>query len=142
MTPNPYQAPQALPIPSPRFDAPTGSRSLFVLAAAGAGLASLYWAGLTLLFGLGAAFGSTSPLQMFWPVVLVVLYAVRGFQIFQGNVPATRRILWLHGIGAVAAVVQMVSGNVLLIVLQSIKVMIHLFGGTTAFLAFRSATRR
>jgi hypothetical protein len=129
---NPYQAPAQGPSPAP-------SRTLFVLAAAGAFLASAYWAALTLLIGAAAAAGGVSMTQVVLPIVLIALYAVRGFQILKGDVGAARRILWLHGIGALAALVQMANGGALLIALQAIKILIHIFGGTTAFMAQKQA---
>lgn len=47
---------------------------------------------------------------------------------------AARRILWLHGFGAVSALLQIASGGVVLFVLQGIKILIHIFGGVTAYL--------
>jgi hypothetical protein len=142
MSSNPYQAPQALPPTAQPFAGGAASPPLFILAAVGAGLASAYWGTLALLLGVGAANGTTSPAQIILPFVLVALYAMRGYQIFNGNVAATRRILWLHGVGGVIAIVQMMSGGLLIVILYTIKVAIHVFGGATAFLAFRSATRR
>ena len=84
----------------------------------------MYWAGLTLLIALGVATGSVSAVQILLPCVLIVLYAVRGFQILKGDPVAAKRILWLHGIGGVMAIIQMASGNPLLILLQSIKMAI------------------
>jgi hypothetical protein len=91
-----------------------------------------------LLLGVGAAFGSTSPAQFVLPCVLIVLYAVRGFQLLKGDPNAARRILWLHGIGGIAAIVYMASGGGLIVVLQAAKLVIHVFGGATAYLALRS----
>ncbi len=141
MTFDPYKAPDPAGPPD-HSHAEMGqlpNRTPFVLAAIGAGLASLYWAGLTLLIALGVAMGSVSALQILLPCVLIVLYAVRGFQIFKGDPVAAKRILWLHGIGGVMAMIQMGSGNTLLIALQSIKIAIHIFGAITAYLAMRSA---
>ena len=109
MAPNPYQPPQA-PFGYPQ-SAPPENRTMFVLAAIGAGLASVYWAGLTLLIGLGAAMGSASMVQVILPIVLIVLYAVRGLQIFKGDRAAARRILWLHGLGCIAAFMQIAAGG-------------------------------
>ena len=139
MNPNPYQPPNAQgPLPYAP-GGPPPDRTMFVLAAVGAGLASAYWAGLTLLIGLGAAYGSVSGFQAILPIVLIVLYAVRGVQIFKGDPAAARRILWLHGIGAISAVIQIGSGGGLFVVLQGIKILIHIFGGVTAYLAQRRA---
>jgi hypothetical protein len=144
MTPNPYQPPQQpMRAAAPGVDvgaAPAGNRTLFVLAAVGAGLASLYWATLTLLIGLGVAIGSGSPVQIILPFVLIVLYAVRGYQLFQGDPLAARRILWLHGIGGLAAFAQMASAGGFWGALQGVKIVIHVFGGVMAFLALRSVT--
>ena len=49
---------------------------------------------------------------------------------------AARRIVWLHVVGLVFTVIQMGSG--ILFLLQVIKILIHIFGGVTAFLAQRA----
>jgi hypothetical protein len=135
---NPY-TPPAPPPPGPAYPGATPvNRTPFILAAVGAGLASAYWAALTLLIGLGAALGSGSTAQIIVPCILVVLYALRGWQIFKGDANAARRILWLHGVGGVVAIMQMASGSGILVALQSVKVIIHIFGGVTAYLAQRS----
>jgi hypothetical protein len=105
-------------------------------------LASVYWAALTLLLVVGVATGSASSTRIVFPLILIVLYALRGVQIFKGDVAATRRILWLHAVGGIFAFIQMLSGGIFLMVLQGIKVAIHIFGGVTAYLAYRSAARR
>ncbi len=142
MSPNPYQPPAPAPI-DPRSAAAQspGDRSLFILAGVGALLASAYWAALTLLIGVASAVGNVSPTQVLLPIVLIVLYALRGFQLVKGNPAAAKRILWLHGIGGIVAVLQIMSGGTLVMVLNVIKVAIHLFGGVTAFLALRSYNR-
>ena len=138
MNPNPYQAPSMF-VSSPQGPVAAPNRTLFILAGVGALLACAYWAGMTLLIGLGMATGTGSAVNLFFPVILIVLYAVRGLQILKGDVSATRRILWLHVVGGVAAVVQMMMGNVIVIALNVIKVCIHVFGAITAMLATRSA---
>jgi hypothetical protein len=119
-----------MPAPSPE-----PSRTSFVLAAVGAGLASLYWGGMTLLIGAAASGGQTSPTAVILPMFLIGLYALRAYQIFQGNGSALSSALWLHGIGGVMALVQMPSGGPVIMVLQGIKAAIHVFGGVTAYLA-------
>lgn len=132
--PNPYQPPGA----AERAELGQPNRTLFVLAAVGAGLASLYWAALTALMALGAAAGSLPTSRIVVPCILIVLYAHRGYRIFTGDAGAARRILWLHGLGMVMAVTQMASGDPVVILLHSVKIAIHLFGGITAFLAQRA----
>lgn len=135
---NPYEP------PGPHDDRPgiePPQRTIFILAAIGAWIAGAYWAALTLLLGLGVAAGSVSATQIILPCVLIGLYAVRGFQIFKGDPAAARRVLWLHGIGGIVALVQMFSGGALLIVLQAFKVAIHGFGAVTAYLAGRALSR-
>jgi hypothetical protein len=137
MTPNPYQP------PNPYAGAPSGAspgaaivnRTPFVLAAVGAWLASLYWAALALLRGLFAAAGAGSGVTAIMPLILVGLYAVRGFQVFQGDPAAARRLLWLHGFGAVAALLLAFSASGFYAGLQSVKVLIGIFGAVTAFRA-------
>jgi hypothetical protein len=141
MNQNPYQSPGAYAPPATALAAAPQSRTLFILAGVGAFLASAYWALMTLLLVAGMAAGTVSGTTMVFPVILIVLYALRGLQILKGDVAATRRILWLHGVGAVAAVVQMMSGNVIVIGMNVIKVCVHIFGGTMAWLAHRSATQ-
>jgi hypothetical protein len=141
MNPNPYQPPQSYraPAPYPPGGAPPNvPRTPFVLAAVGAFLASGYWAALTLLLGLGAAVGNISLMQTILPVVLVVLYAMRGYQIFKGDPNAAKRILWLHGVGGVVAIMQIAQGHGVFVALQSIKGLIHVFGGVTAYMAQRA----
>jgi hypothetical protein len=133
---NPYQPP-GYP-QSALGTAAVVNRTPFLLAAAGAGLASAYWAMLTLLIALGVATGSVSGTQMVLPFVLIILYAARGYQLYKGDPLAAKRILWLHGVGGVVAIVQMLTGGGLLMVLQGIKVLIHIFGGITAYMAQRA----
>ncbi|MGD0527698.1 MAG: hypothetical protein ABSE49_21375 [Polyangiaceae bacterium] len=138
--PNPYPPPA--PYQASPYGVPVANRTPFVLAAAGAWLASAYWAVMTGLLGLGAMLGSGSVAQIILPVVLIGLYAMRGFQIFKGDPNAARRILWLHGIGAVAALIQALgsfaTGSALVAGLQGMKVVINVFGGITAYYAYRS----
>jgi hypothetical protein len=98
----------------------------------------VYWAALTLLLGAGIASGSVSGVQVFFPCVLVVFYAVRGYQIFKGDPAAARRIVWLHAVGGVAAILQMSSRHGLVVALNGVKIAIHVFGAITAYLAQRS----
>lgn len=122
------------------YTAPPINRTPFILAAVGAIAASGYWALLTILIFGGIAAGSAiSPAQVVLPVVLVVLYAVRGFQLFQGDVRAATRILWLHAVGGIFALIYVITGHGLFAALQALKIAIHLFGGVTAYLARRSA---
>ncbi len=130
---NPYEAPRAdVGVgTSPR----SSRRTLFVLAAIGAFLASAYWTALTILIVLSTEVSAQLAIQ----VVLIGLYAVRGVQLWKGDPAAAQRILVLHVIGGVMAVIQAVMGNPIVIVLQVIKLAIHLFGGITAHLARRAA---
>jgi hypothetical protein len=143
MTPNPYQP------PNPYAGAPPGAspgvavvnRTPFVLAGVGAWLASLYWAALALLRGLFAAAGAGSGALVVMPLILIVLYAVRGFQVMQGDVAAARRLLWLHGFGAMAALLLALSSSGFYAGLQSVKVLIGIFGAVTAFRAQRAVAQ-
>lgn len=137
MMQNPYQPPQG----PPTLSQGSSARGAFTLAGVAALLASLYWAALTLLIGYGAAAGSTSPTQIIMPIVLIVLYAYRGIQLFQGDVAAARRILWLHGLGALVAVFQLMKASGLLVGLVGAKVAINIFGVVTALLAVRAYER-
>jgi hypothetical protein len=141
MSQNPYQPPQ------PGRDVPVAvaapvERGPFVLAAVGAWLASAYWAALTLLLGVGIAVGSVSGVQVILPCVLIALYAWRGVQLFRGDPAAARRLMWLHGFGGVAALMQIASGGGgFIVVLQGLKIAIHVFGGVTSYMALRAAQR-
>jgi hypothetical protein len=66
---------------------------------------------------------------------------MRGYQIWNADPAAARRILWLHGVGAIAAVAQMQSASGFVVALQGVKVLIHMFGGATAYLAQRAAAQ-
>ena len=129
---NPYQPPAAYVVNAPR----PAARSAFVLAAAAAFLASMYWAGLTLWLGLGAALGSGSVIQLILPLVFVVLYAMRGFQLLKGDVAAARRLIWLHVVGAAMAAIQLRAGAI--VILLAIKIAINVFGAITAYRATRA----
>jgi len=133
--PNPYEAPRAQTASTYMASVP---RTPFVLAAIGAWLASAYWAALTLLI---ATFGSGSLVSTLMPMVLIGLYAVRGYQLFKGDVAAAQRILLLHAIGGVVAILQMAKGvDAMVMALQGVKVLIHVFGGVTALLAQRAGS--
>lgn len=136
MSPNPYEPPRPdAPLPAATAAGAAASRTPVVLAAVGAGLASAYWAILTLLILLGVSRGAGSPIQIVLPFVLIALYAMRGYQLFKGDPAAAKRLLWLHGIGGVAALLQVFSAGGLWMALQSVKAVIHVFGGVTAYLA-------
>lgn len=109
-------------------------RTPFVLAAVAAGLTSVYWAALALLMGLAGG-----PAQSIVPVILIGLYAYRGFQVFQGVPAAANALLWLHGIGAVVSVMRMIGGDPVVILLYGIKIGLHVFGAATAFWAKSAA---
>ena len=134
MNRNPYEAPPGEGMP---MGEDPGRRTAFILAGIGAAFASLYWAGLTALLAFGVSAGRISGTQLILPCVLIGLYAVRSFQIFKGDPTAAKKVLWLHGVGGALALFQMFSGTPVLMVFQGIKVVIHLFGGVTAYLAQR-----
>lgn len=142
---NPYQPPNPYAQSSyaPRVQPREVTRTPFILAAIGAWLACAYWAALTLLFGISAALGSGSFFSVIFPCVLIFLYAARGLQLIKGDAAAAQRIIWLHLLGMVGAVMQMGSakGAGIVIALQAVKILIHIFGGITAFLAHRAAMR-
>jgi hypothetical protein len=138
---NPYQPPGFDPW-TDVAKAPAVDRTPFLLAAVGAGLASAYWAGLTLLIGVSAAARGTSGFQVVLPLVLIVLYAMRGMQVWKGDPSAARRLLWLHGVGGIYAIVQMAAGGPILMALNVIKAAIHVFGGVSAYLAQGAASRQ
>jgi hypothetical protein len=134
---NPYESPGG-PGPDSLSSDPS-RKTIFTLAAIGSGLAALYWAALTALIGLAAATNDkVSGTQIILPCVLIGLYALRAFQIWKGDPNAARRVLWLHVVGGAVAVFQMTSGASLVIILNVIKVAIHVFGGITAYRASKA----
>ena len=144
--PNPY-APPTPPSPyaqgayGPAYGQPNPaapSRTMFILAGVGALATSAYWAVLALFIGIGAASGSASGLTVIMPIVLIALYAYRGVQLFKGDPSAASRLLWLHGVGGVMAVLNLMSPNGIVVVLYGLKVLLHIFGGVTALLALQS----
>lgn len=72
-------------------------------------------------------------MQIILPSLLIALYVMRGVQVFKGDPAAATGLLWLHGIGAVMTLVQLSSGAGPVFVLNVIKILIHVFGGVTAF---------
>ncbi len=122
---------------SPAPSSPEARRP-FVLAAIGSGLAALYWMGLTAIIALAVATGPLKATDLILPFILIALYAWRGSQILKGDPDAARRVLWLHGIGAVTAVIQIATGGMLMFVLQGVKLVIHIFGGVTAYQASKA----
>lgn len=126
---NPYQPPGA-DVPVPRTTATT-------LAALGAWAASGYWALLTGLIGLGALVGTVSAMQLILPVVLIGLYAVRGWQLFRGDTRVARNLLLLHVVGGLVSLLEIASGAAVVQVLYGGKLLVHGFGAVTAWLATR-----
>jgi hypothetical protein len=112
----------------------------FVVAAAVAVLTSLYWAGLAFLVGVASSVGDASPAELIVPIILIGLYAFRGFQVFQGDPAAARSLLWLHGIGGLIGVMRMFGGDPVTLVLYGIKVVLHVAGAGTAYWALQHAT--
>jgi hypothetical protein len=142
MTPNPYQPPSAYggppPGASPGVGAVVVNRTPFVLAGIGAGLASVYWAASALLRAIDSAAGGVSGMSVVLPILLVVLYAMRGVQVFRGDPSAAQRLLWLHVVGAVAALLQTLAASGFYAGMAGVKVIINIFGAVTAFLATRA----
>lgn len=136
---NPYQAP---PPQQPYAGAP--NRTPFILAGVGAFAASGYWALLTLLLGLAAYTGGGGGAQAIMPVILIVLYAYRGVLVMRGDARSARSLLALHAIGGIFAAIQIVTsgGGSFVVVLQALKVAIHIFGGITAHSAKRAAEQQ
>lgn len=146
--PNPYQSPFQ---PPPQSPGPFGqppyremsvrpvNRTPFILAGIGSLLTSAYWGLLTLLIGFAAATGNTSAFQLFFPVILIGLYAVRGVQVMKGDPAAAKRLIWLHGVGAVVGLTQLTSRESIVVVLYGVKIALHVFGCVTAYLASRAA---
>jgi hypothetical protein len=135
---NPYESPGSRledEDPNPGTKRPIA----FVIAAVGAWFAALYWAVLALLMGVSAAIGAASALQVVLPVVLIGLYVVRGLQLFKGDLRAAQRLLWLHGIGGLMAVLSISKGGAVFAVVYGIKLAIHIFGGIAAFVAQKEA---
>ena len=141
--PNPYQSPQyqQAPYAQPPYAAVPPrpmNRTPFILGGIGALATSAYWGLLTLFIGVAAASGGASAFQLVFPVILIVLYAMRGIQLFKGDPTAARRLLWLHGVGAVVGLIQLTSPDTIVVVLYAVKVGLHVFGGVMAYLALRA----
>ena len=142
MNQNPYEPPHVPAGYVPYPNSAKATRTPFILAAVGAWAASAYWALYTLLVGIGVAMGSGSPIAALAPIVLIVLYAMRGFQLIKGDPAAIQRILWLHAVGGAMAIFQMIGqDSTLVVALNGIKVAIHIFGGAAAIYAKRSFDR-
>ena len=105
------------------------------MASLASGITSLYWLALTGLIGLAVSGGGASPGELLVPIILIGLYAVRAVQIWKGNPTALVSALWLHGIGGLMSIVQMAKGDAIVLVLYGIKLLIHVAGGVTAFVA-------
>ena len=123
---NPYAAPAEV----------RAERPSFLLAALGAWLAAGYWGVTSLLYGASVSNGKSSPVQVIMPLVLVGLYAWRGFQILKGDANAIRRIIWLHLFGGVMAILQIFLIQLPLVqIIYGVKILIHIFGAITGKLA-------
>jgi hypothetical protein len=133
---NPYDPPRAFV-----GTANPTTRGPFLLAGIAALLAAAYWGVLALLILLGVYAGSVSGFRMFFPALLVVLYVMRGLQLFKGDPAAAKRLIWLHAVGAVVAFVQIFEGAGFIVVLLGVKVAINVFGAITAYLAVRAYER-
>jgi hypothetical protein len=116
---------------------------LVVMTTVGAVLAALYWGTLGVLNATGKLYGvKPDGFQMFLPFVLVVLYAMRGYKVFEGDHRSARNLMWLHGVGGVLAIVQIAMGMLptFVIGLYAAKVAIHIIGGIpAAMLASRNS---
>ena len=84
--------------------------------------------------------GAIESYQLVMPIVLVALYAMRAYRVYTGDLRSARNLAWLHALGAIVAVVNIVQFNTPIItVLYGIKVVVHVVGGVPAFLLSRSA---
>ncbi len=118
------------------------TRTVFVLAAIGAALAALFWGALLALLFLGMKGGAkVEGLQLIMPVILVVLYGMRAFAVYNGDRNAAKRLMFLHGLGILASIFQIsqfpASAGAMLTMLYGFKIAVHVFGGVTAYLASR-----
>jgi hypothetical protein len=114
------------------------NRTPMIVAAVGAWLASAYWALLAALTFLAAIAGELNGFRALLPLVLIVLYAVRGFGAFRGDPRSLNSLTWLHGIGAVATLINSRDLSGLALGLNAVKIAINLFGAVAAFMAMRS----
>ena len=140
--PNPY----APPGNDVALDARARTKTLFFFAGGAAWLAAVWWAVVAAVTLFAVSAGNITPLFLVLPLFLVVAYAVRGAQIMKGDVRAAQRILLLHAVGAVAAILQLSSRRDIVVILNGVKVAIHLLGIGSAYWARRTyvdlATRR
>ena len=114
------------------------NRTPMIVAAVASWLASAYWALLTVLTFLASITGEISGIRALLPLVLIVLYAVRGFGAFRGDPRSLTSLTWLHGIGAVATLINSRSLSGLSLGLNAVKIAINLLGAVTAYMAMRS----
>jgi hypothetical protein len=121
---------------------PTKRTPAVVATAVSAGLASVYWLLVALLLGFAAKSGATSPLQVILPFVLVALYGYRGLQAWKGDGAAIRNLLFLHVIGGLMAVYQVMNSAGFAATLNIVKVAIHVLGLVSTGLALRPAPPR
>lgn len=131
---NPYEP----PTPQSQFD-PHFDRRPFVIAAIGAWLAAAYWLVMTALLGLGMAAGKIGGSQIILPLVLIAMYAHRGYRLFRADAAMVRSIIVLHVLGMVAAVLQInATKNDVIFTMNAVKIGIHIFGVVGALLAKRA----
>jgi hypothetical protein len=136
MNANPYEPPTAF---AGTMNAET--RGPFYLAGIAALFASGYWALLTVLTIFGAYAGTVSGFRVIMPIVLVALYAMRGMALFKGDAVAAKRLIGLHIVGAIVAVLQVFTTGGFFVVLFGAKVAINVFGAITAYLAVKANER-
>lgn len=125
---NPYEAPAQ----EPGAPQDPQMRGRLLQAAIVAWLASAYWALMTALISMGVAFGSASGSALLFPVVLIGLYAYRGYQVFKGDQAAATGLLVLHGVGGAVSIFQLFTGDPVVTALTAVKVAIHVAGCITA----------
>jgi hypothetical protein len=126
---------------SARDALPAALRSRLTWAAVASGAASIYWALLTLLTARVVASKELSATQLVFPVILVGLYAFRAIQTYRGNAQAVVSLLYLNGLGAIISLYNMRGATQVVIVLQGVKVLIHIFGLITAWRARQAFAR-
>jgi hypothetical protein len=138
---NPYSAPGSGGYPGEPGGGSPSARGTFLLAAIGAWFAAAYWALMTGLYGLGAALGSGSVVNLLLPGVLIVLYILRGMQVLRGDAGAARRLLVLHCVGGAVALLNVAGASSFPLVmgLHCVKLLVHVFGGIGAEMARRAA---
>ena len=93
---------------------------------------------LASLFGFRVASGAATVPSILMSSVLIVLFTLRGFQLWRGDRSAAKKILFLHAADVIGLAQIFLGGSVLVTILVSIKVALHVFGAIAAYLSMKA----